>query len=79
MSQAKINVKRSKKGWVVTPAAMRNKHGLNPGAKFKLVGYGCVLAFVPVFKDPAWEGAGILKGGDSLTGFVAEEHHQELD
>jgi hypothetical protein len=38
-----------------------------------------VLELVPVFKDPIKEGAGILKGGDSLTRLIVEEHRHELE
>jgi len=37
-----------------------------------------VLAIVPALKNPVIEGAGILKGGDSLTQAVVEEHRREL-
>jgi AbrB family looped-hinge helix DNA binding protein len=73
-----MNVKLSQKGWVVIPASMRKKYGLKPGANLQVVDYGGVLAIVPAFKDPVKEGAGMLKGGDSLTKAVVEEHRQEL-
>jgi hypothetical protein len=38
------------------------------------VDYGGVLAIVPTFKDPVEEGAGMLKGGDSLTQAIIDEH-----
>jgi len=74
-----MNVKLSQKGWVVIPAAMRNKYGLKPGANLQVVDYGGVLAIVPAFKDPVKQGAGMLKGGDSLTQAVVEEHRQEIE
>ena len=73
-----MNVKLSQKGWVVIPAALREKYGLKPGANLQVVDYGGVLAIVPVFKDPVIEGAGILKGDESLTLAVVEEHRREL-
>lgn len=73
-----MNVKLSQKGWVVIPASMRKKYGLKPGANLQVVDYGGVLAIVPAFKDPVKQGAGILKGDDSLTQAVVEEHRQEL-
>ena len=72
-----MNVKLSQKGWVVIPAAMREKYGLKPGANLQVVDYGGVLAIVPAFKNPVKEGAGMLKGGESLTQVVLEEHHKE--
>jgi AbrB family looped-hinge helix DNA binding protein len=73
-----MNVKMSQKGWVVIPASIRIKYGLKPGAQLQVVDYGGVLAIVPAFKDPVKQGAGILKGDDSLTQMVIEEHRQEL-
>jgi AbrB family looped-hinge helix DNA binding protein len=74
-----MNVKLSQKGWVVIPATMRNKYGLKPGANLQVVDYGGVLAIVPGFKDPVKEGAGLLKGGPSLTQVVVEEHRREVE
>lgn len=73
-----MNVKLSQKGWVVIPAAMREKYGLKPGAHLQVVDYGGVLAIVPAFKDAVKEGAGMLKGDGSLTRAVVEEHKRDL-
>jgi AbrB family looped-hinge helix DNA binding protein len=73
-----MNVKLSQKGWVVIPASMRHKYGLKPGAILQVVDYGGVLAIVPAFKDPVKQGAGMLKGKDSLTQAVVEEHKRDL-
>jgi AbrB family looped-hinge helix DNA binding protein len=72
-----MNVKLSQKGWVVIPAGMRAKYGLKPGADLQVVDYGGVLALVPAFKDPVKEGAGMLKGGNSLAQSIVEEHRQD--
>jgi AbrB family looped-hinge helix DNA binding protein len=74
-----MNVKLSQKGWVVIPAALRQKYGLKPGANLQVVDYGGVLAIVPAFKDPVKNGAGILKGGNSLTQAIVEEHRRERE
>jgi AbrB family looped-hinge helix DNA binding protein len=74
-----MNVKLSQKGWVVIPAAMREKYGLKPGANLQVVDYGGVLAIVPAFKNPIRDGAGVLKGDDSLIKAVIEEHRQDLE
>ena len=74
-----MNVKLSQKGWVVIPAILREKYGLKPGANLQIVDYGGVLSIVPAFKDPIKAGAGMLKGGDSLTQAIVEEHRQELE
>ncbi len=72
-----MNVRLSQKGWVVIPAALREKYGLKPGADLRVVDYGGVLALVPALKDPVKNGAGMLKGKDSLTQAIVEEHRQE--
>lgn len=74
-----MNVRLSQKGWIVIPAPMREKYGLKPGTNVQIVDYGGVLAIVPVLKNPVEDGAGMLKGGDSLTQAMVEEHRQELD
>jgi AbrB family looped-hinge helix DNA binding protein len=71
-------VKLSQKGWVVIPAPMRKKYGLKPGANLQVVDYGGVLAIVPDYQDPVTQGAGMLKGDDSLTQVVVEEHKRDL-
>ncbi len=72
-----MNVRLSQKGWVVIPAVMRAKYGLKPGANLQVVDYGGVLAIVPAFKDPVRAGAGMLKGGASLTAALLDEHARE--
>ncbi len=72
-----MNVKLSQKGWVVIPAALRQKYGLRPGANLQVVDYGGVLAIVPAFKEPVKQGAGILKSGNPLTQKIVEEHRRD--
>jgi len=67
----------SQKGWVVIPAPLRKKYHLTPGSEVRIVDYGGVLSIVRVFDDPITQGAGMLKGDDSLTQAVIEEHCQE--
>jgi AbrB family looped-hinge helix DNA binding protein len=74
-----MNVRLSQKGWVVIPAALREKYGLKPGADVQVVDYGGVLALVPAFKDPITDGAGLLKGADSLTLAIVEDHRLERE
>jgi len=74
-----MNVKLSQKGWVVIPASLREKYGLKPGANLQVVDYGGVLAIVPALKDPVKNGAGILKGGNSLTQAIVKEHRRERE
>jgi hypothetical protein len=56
---------------------MRAKYGLKPGVNLKVVDYGGVLALVPVLKNPVQDGAGMLKGGKSLTKVLLEERREE--
>lgn len=72
-----MTVKVSQKGWIVIPAALRQKYGLKPGADLLVVDYGGVLSLVPAFKDAVKEGAGLLKGQDSLTQAAIEEHRRK--
>jgi len=74
-----MNVKLSQKGWVVIPAALRKKYGLKPGADLQVVDYGGVLSIIPSLEDPIKAGAGMLKGADSLTAAIVEEHRQERE
>jgi AbrB family looped-hinge helix DNA binding protein len=74
-----MDVRLSQKGWVVIPAALREKYGLKPGAHLQVVDYGGVLALVPVVDDPVEAAAGMLKGGDSLTQALLAEHRRELE
>jgi AbrB family looped-hinge helix DNA binding protein len=74
-----MNVRLSAKGWVVIPAALREKYGLKPGSDVRVVDYGGVLSLVPALKSPIQAGAGMLKGGDSLTQAIVEEHRQERE
>ncbi|MBN1667431.1 MAG: AbrB/MazE/SpoVT family DNA-binding domain-containing protein [Anaerolineales bacterium] len=72
-----MKVKLSQKGWIVIPAALRKKYGLEPGDDLQVVDYGGVLAIIPAAEDPIAAGAGMLKGADSLTEALVTEHHLE--
>jgi AbrB family looped-hinge helix DNA binding protein len=74
-----MNVRLSQKGWVVIPSALRKKYGLKPGATVQVVDYGGVLALVPAMKNAVQDGAGLLKGEDSLTAAIVEEHRKERE
>ena len=69
----------SQKGWVVIPAELRKKYQLTPGTKVQVVDYGGVLSIVRVSDNPIDRGAGMLKGSDSLTEAVVEEHRLERE
>jgi len=67
----------SNKGWVVIPAELRKKYGLEPGAKVRIVDYGGVLAIIPAMQEPVKQAAGMLKAGKKLTDSLLEEHRRE--
>jgi AbrB family looped-hinge helix DNA binding protein len=67
----------SHKGWVVIPAELRRKYRLRPGTRVVVVDYGGVLSLVPAMQDAIAEGAGILKGEDSLTAALLDERARE--
>lgn len=68
----------SAKGWVVIPADLRKKYGLDAGARVMVVDYGGVLTLVPSFVDPVVESAGMIAGGPSLVGALLKERREEL-
>jgi AbrB family looped-hinge helix DNA binding protein len=72
-----MNVRLSQKGWIVIPAALREKYGLKPGIEVRVVDYGGVISIVPVQPDAIHIGAGLLRGEDSLTQAIVEEHRRE--
>lgn len=69
----------SKKGWVVIPKALRERHGLKPGIRVAFVEYGGVISLVPLPEDPIDAFHGFLKGGPPLTQELLEEHRRERE
>jgi AbrB family looped-hinge helix DNA binding protein len=67
----------SEKGWVVIPADLRKKYGLQPGAEVRIVDYGGVLAIIPAMENPVKNAAGMLKTEKHLTQYLLEEHRRE--
>lgn len=68
----------SSKGWVVIPAELREKYGLEPGDEVRVIDYGGVLSLVPVSEDPIEHAAGMLGGEGRLTAALTEEHRKEI-
>ena len=68
----------SSKGWVVIPADLRKKYGLDAGSRVMVVNYGGVLALIPSMSNPVAESAGMLKGGPSLVGALLRERAEEM-
>jgi AbrB family looped-hinge helix DNA binding protein len=67
----------SSKGWVVIPAELRRKYGLDPGSEVHFVDYGGVLAVIPALEDPIKQAAGMLKTEKRLTQILLAEHQNE--
>ena len=42
----------SEKGWVVIPAELRRKYGIEPGDEVIFIDYGGVLSLMPAMEDP---------------------------
>ncbi len=72
-----MKLRLSQKGWIVIPAALRKKYNLKAGDFVQIVDYGGVFGIVPIDPDPIRTGAGLLRGEDSLTTAVIEEHRKE--
>lgn len=68
----------SSKGWVVIPADLRKKYGLDAGTQVMVVDYGGVLTLVPALADPVAQSAGMLQGGPSLIHALLKERGEEL-
>lgn len=69
----------SKKGWVVIPKEIRERHNIKPGDRVQVVDYGGHVAIVPSLKDPIGQALGLLEGGPSLTEALLDEHARERD
>ncbi len=75
MSTAKV----SRKGWVVIPRDIRERHGIRPGDRVHIVDYAGRIAIVLALKNPIRQGRGLLKGRTSLTGALLAERRLELE
>ena len=67
----------SSKGWVVIPAELRKKYGLEPGSEVRIVDYGGVLALIPAMEDPIRQAAGMLRTEKRLTQILLADHRDE--
>ena len=73
-------VTMSKKGWIVIPKEIRERHGLGPGTEIDIVDFGGQIVLVPVPEgDPIERGYGMLKGGPSLTEALLRDRAEELE
>ncbi len=69
----------SAKGWIVIPAELRRRYGLQPGQHVQIVDYGGVIGIVPALIDPIADSAGMLKGTTSLTDALLAERADERE
>jgi AbrB family looped-hinge helix DNA binding protein len=69
----------SQKGWVVIPAALRDRYRWKAGDRVKVVDYGGVISLIPVLSDPEAEGMGSLRksGRRRLISSLARSRRQE--
>ena len=72
-------VKVSKKGWVVIPHDIRERHGIRPGDRVHIIDYGGRIALVPALNDPIHQLRGMFKGGPSLTEALLEDRRWERE
>ena len=68
----------SSKGWIVIPAELRRKYGLEPGVQVQVIDYGGVLSLIPLLDLPISQAAGMLHGEPSLTKALLNEHAREM-
>lgn len=71
--------KVSSKGWVVIPAPLRKKYGLEPGSTVEIFDAGGRIILFPGLKDPVEEAHGMLAGGPSLAQELLNERAKELE
>ena len=74
------SVTMSKKGWIVIPKEIRERHGLVPGQEIDILDFGGRIVLVPVSdEDPIEAGYGMLKGGPSMTEALLRDRAEELE
>ena len=71
--------KVSTKGWVVIPAPLRKKYGLEPGSTVEIFDAEGRIILFPGMKDPIEEAHGMLAEGPSLTQELLAERAKELE
>lgn len=71
-------VKVSSKGWIVIPAHLRRRYGIESGQQIRVIDYGGVLSLVPATEDPIGAGRGLLAGETSLRRALLEDRRREL-
>lgn len=79
MAEARVmRAKVSAKGWVVIPAPLRRKYGIEPGMMVEIEDADGKIVIFPGSRDPIKEARGMLAGGPSLTEELLAERAKDL-
>jgi AbrB family looped-hinge helix DNA binding protein len=68
----------SRKGQILIPKLVREKHGVTPGSKVQLLDLSEGILIKPAPEDPIDAACGFLEGDYSLTDDLIKEHQMEL-
>jgi AbrB family looped-hinge helix DNA binding protein len=72
--------KVSAKGWVVIPASLRKKYGIEPGTTVEIRDANGKIVLLPNVQNPVEEAYGMLAdGGPSLTEELLAERAKDLE
>jgi AbrB family looped-hinge helix DNA binding protein len=71
--------KVSSKGAVVIPRDIRERNGIRPGDRVRVVDYDGIIAVFPVVEDPIKHARGLFAGGSSLTEALLKERRAERE
>ena len=74
-----MKAKVSNKGWVVIPAALRKRHGLNPGSLVEFRELDGKIVIIPRVKDVIETLYGKMGSETSLTRALLEDRAKELE
>ena len=74
-----MRAKVSTGGWIVIPASLQKKYGLEPGSTVEIFDAEGKIIFLPGMKDSIEEARGMLTGGASLTQELLDERAKELE
>jgi AbrB family looped-hinge helix DNA binding protein len=77
-SPSKLKSKVSAKGWVVIPALLRKRFGIEPGTSIEFQEIDEKIFLIPENKDPVDAFFGKLSGKRSLTKALLEERTKEM-
>jgi AbrB family looped-hinge helix DNA binding protein len=67
----------SKKGWVVIPRELRERHGLKQGDRVQVIDSGDMISIVPLSRDPIKQARGIARGKTSLVKALLESRQED--